>query len=410
MNPIYEFHACIGSGKTTQVPQFCLEDAAARGVPCNIIIAQPRRISAMSVAERVAAERGDKIGSTVGYTIRLESKATPNTRLLFCTTGILLKRLEEDATLENVTHVFVDEVHERSIESDFLLMVLRDMLPKRPAVAPLKVILMSATLDASLFHDYFWDAPSVKFPGRTFPVTELYLEDALDVTRHTVKGNEDWCNKGKKSSPNGRDKVVVPVEEKDDMLLSEDELSSRYSKHSLNTRTALAKLDHNEINYTLAVDTINWLSNLSSPGDAANYIKGNATSNKKNVSMEPSTNDTTSSAILVFLPGIKEITTLQELLVKSLTGTAREWILPIHSSIPPEEQRLVFTRPPKGIRKVVLATNIAETAITIDDVAFVVDTGRMKENRYDPLKRMSSLEDCLVARSNARQRRGRAGR
>ena len=370
----------------------------------------------MSVAERVAAERGDKIGSTVGYTIRLESKATPNTRLLFCTTGILLKRLEEDATLQNVTHVFVDEVHERSIESDFLLMVLRDMLPKRPADAPLKVILMSATLDASLFHDYFWDAPSVKFPGRTFPVTELYLEDALEVTRHIVKGNEDWCSKGKKSPPiraspkPGRDRVIIPLDDKDDVLLSQDELVSRYSKYSNNTQTALAKLDFDEINYTLVVDTIKWLSNLSSPLDAANYIKGNATSNKQNVSMAPSTNDTTSSAILVFLPGIKEITTLQELLVRSLNGTAREWVLPIHSSIPPEEQRLVFTRPPKGIRKVVLATNIAETAITIDDVAFVVDTGRMKENRYDPLKRMSSLEDCLVARSNARQRRGRAGR
>lgn len=108
-----------GSGKTTQVPQFVLEDATETNVPCNIIIAQPRRISAMSVAERVAAERGEAIGRTVGYTIRLESKATSNTRLLFCTTGILLKRLEEDPTLQNVTHVFVDEVHERSIESDF---------------------------------------------------------------------------------------------------------------------------------------------------------------------------------------------------------------------------------------------------------------------------------------------------
>ena len=120
-----------GSGKTTQVPHFVLEDAAARGKPCNIVVAQPRRISAMSVAERIAAERGEDIGGTVGYKIRLESKAKANTRLLFCTTGILLKRLEEDPDLENVTHVFVDEVHERTIESDFLLMVLRDLLKRR---------------------------------------------------------------------------------------------------------------------------------------------------------------------------------------------------------------------------------------------------------------------------------------
>jgi HrpA-like RNA helicase len=421
-----------GSGKTTQVPQFCLEDAAAKGVPCNIIIAQPRRISAMSVAERVAAERGETIGKTVGYTIRLESKATANTRLLFCTTGILLKRLEEDATLQNVTHVFVDEVHERSIESDFLLMVLRDMLPKRPPNAPLKVILMSATVDASIFTNYYWGAPSVKFPGRTFPVTELYLEDALEVTGHVVRGNEDWCNKTKKPSSSGsggsdpnkkpgdwtcvgcqsntfaRNKpcfkcqqsqgsnappsstgnqqqnkkfspVVVPLEDRDGMLLSQQELTSRYSKYSPNTQDALLKLDHNAIDYALVVDTIQWLSNLSSPQDAANYLNGSS-KQKQNVGNTPQTKiDTTSSAILVFLPGIKEITTVQEMLVKTLNSpAAREWVLPIHSSIPPEEQRLVFTRPPKGVRKVVLASNIAETAITIDDVAFVVDTGRMK--------------------------------
>lgn len=463
-----------GSGKTTQVPQFCLEDAATRGVPCNIIIAQPRRISAMSVAERVADERGEQIGKTVGYTIRLESKANTNTRLLFCTTGILLKRLEEDPTLHNVTHVFVDEVHERSIESDFLLMVLRDMLPKRTSDRPLKIVLMSATLDASLFHDYFWDAPSLKFPGRTFPVTELYLEDILDVTGHVVKGNEDWCQKGgggagsrakrgggggnkkddankkpgdwtcmgcqannfarnqacfkckkpkqndhntssttsitsggggrqqQQSTKNGNN--ILSLEDRDDMELTSQELIDRYAQYSSNTQAALRKLDHNVINYDLVVDTIQWLCKLKSPLDAVNYLKSsnnvnNKNNNKKIQQQNTSNNsndgdskviDTTSSAILVFLPGIKEITTLRELLVKSMSSPAdREWVLPIHSTIPPEEQRLVFTRPPKGVRKVVLATNIAETAITIDDVAFVVDTGRMKENRYDPLKRMS---------------------
>jgi HrpA-like RNA helicase len=121
--------------------------------------------------------------------------------------------------------------------------------------------------------------------------------------------------------------------------------------------------------------------------------------------------DSSANAILIFLPGIKEITTLQEQLVYSLRSQEeRDWVLPIHSTVPPEDQRRVFTRPPPGVRKIVLATNIAETAITIDDVAFVIDTGRMKENRYDPLRRMASLDDCLVSRANARQRRGRAGR
>ena len=205
-----------GSGKTTQVPQYVLEDAAERGETGNIIVAQPRRISAMSVAERVAAERGEMIGGTIGYTIRLESKASRNTRMLFCTTGILLKRLEDDKDLENVTHVFVDEVHERSIESDFLLMVLRDCMKRR--TAPLKIILMSATLDATLFHTYFDGAPSVKFPGRTYPVTELYLEHAIEATGHTVNNSDDWVRKGNKKSndsfnPHGAPRPPSPDDE-----------------------------------------------------------------------------------------------------------------------------------------------------------------------------------------------------
>jgi hypothetical protein len=314
-----------GSGKTTQVPQYCLEDAANRGVPCNIIIAQPRRISAMSVAERVAAERGDPLGQTVGYTIRLESKATQNTRLLFCTTGILLKRLEEDETLANVTHVFVDEVHERSIESDFLLMVLRDLIPKRTSGSPLKVVLMSATLDASLFHDYFWGAPNVKFPGRTYPVTELYLEDALEVTGHIVRGNEDWCRKGGSGGGGGGggkgkgggggkgkgggggggartfdDPRLYALADRDDEYLDQMELSSRYSYYSPNVQQALMKLDHNAINYGLVVETIAWLSSLPSPQHAAAYLNGG----RPQQAHDPD-QDTTSSAILVFLPVTK---------------------------------------------------------------------------------------------------------
>jgi hypothetical protein len=132
------------------------------------------------------------------------------------------------------------------------------------------------------------------------------------------------------------------------------------------------------------VQTIAWLSSLASPKDAERYM-GSGGRYQQQSPMEGEQQDSSSNAILVFLPGIKEITTLQELLCNSPAfrmEPARSWVLPIHSTIPPEEQRLVFTRPPPGVRKVVLATNIAETAITIDDVAFVVDTGRMKENRW----------------------------
>ena len=186
-----------GCGKTTQVPQFVLEEAAAEGRPCSVLCTQPRRISAMSVAERVAAERGERLGAAVGYSIRLESKSSAATCLLFCTTGILTRRLKDDPDLEGVTHVFVDEVHERSMESDFLLMVLRDLLRRRPS---LRLCLMSATLDASLFSDYFArggkPVPTVKMPGRAFPVAALYLEDAIELVGHAVQPGADWAKRG----------------------------------------------------------------------------------------------------------------------------------------------------------------------------------------------------------------------
>jgi HrpA-like RNA helicase len=125
-----------GCGKTTQVPQFLLDDMieSERGASCYIICTQPRRISAVSVAERVADERGEKIGQSVGYQIRLESKKSSSTRLLFCTTGILLRRLQGDSKLEGVSHIVVDEIHERSIDSDFLLIILKELMARRPDI------------------------------------------------------------------------------------------------------------------------------------------------------------------------------------------------------------------------------------------------------------------------------------
>ncbi|KAG5229835.1 ATP-dependent RNA helicase [Salix suchowensis] len=152
-----------GCGKTTQLPQYILEYEieAARGAACSIICTQPRRISAMSVSERVAAERGEKLGESVGYKVRLEGMRGRDTRLLFCTTGILLRRLLLDRDLKGVTHVIVDEIHERGMNEDFLLIVLRDLLPRRPE---LRLILMSATLNADLFSSYFGGAPAIHIP------------------------------------------------------------------------------------------------------------------------------------------------------------------------------------------------------------------------------------------------------
>lgn len=154
------------------------------------VCTQPRRISAIGVAERVAAERVERIGNVVGYQIRLESKMSSSTRLLFCTTGILLRRLESDPDLTDVTHVIVDEVHERSEESDFLLMILRDLVRRKK---DLRILLMSATLNANLFAGYFGSVPVIDIPGRTFPVDQIFLEEIIDMTGYCVEPRSQFA-------------------------------------------------------------------------------------------------------------------------------------------------------------------------------------------------------------------------
>lgn len=173
-----------GCGKTTQVPQFILDSWIQEcvGEFANIVCTQPRRIAAIGVAERVAVERGTSIGHQVGYAIRGENKSSRNTKLLFCTTGILLRRLHSDPTLQGVTHVMVDEVHERSVDSDFLLIIIRDLIRKRK---DLRLILMSATINSEFFSAYFDGCPVFEIPGFTHPVEELYMEQIVARTGHT---------------------------------------------------------------------------------------------------------------------------------------------------------------------------------------------------------------------------------
>lgn len=171
-----------GSGKTTQVPQYLLELFAERNEPVRIICTQPRRIAAISVAERVANERGEQLGGTVGYQIRLENRVSSKTALMFCTTGILLRTLMyQEGNLDRVTHLIIDEVHERDRFVDFLLGVLRSRLPRLPN---LRLILMSAALDISVFSNYFGSCPVLHVQGKCFPVAEFFLEDVLELTDH----------------------------------------------------------------------------------------------------------------------------------------------------------------------------------------------------------------------------------
>jgi len=415
-NQVVVISGATGCGKSTQVPQFILEDwFELNAPPCNIVCTQPRRISATGVADRVAKERSDTIGNLVGYNIRLESKQSSKTRLLFCTTGILLRRLESDPLLEDVTHIVVDEVHERSEESDFLLMILRDVLPKRKN---LHLILMSATVNAELFSSYFSGAPVLDIPGRTFPVEPIFLEDCIHLARYAIEEHSPFARKVERSNLGGLDKEVFKGDFRDfdmdemsaamalqdesfkpakpgtpDEKCSMKQVFHRYKVEydcSEPVSRTLALMDHDKINYELIEQMLLFI------------VEGG--SRELRVPMDGS--------ILVFLPGMAEIQTLHEMLGQNrrLGKEAAFKLVPLHSTLTSEEQAQVFSRSKPGQRKIVLATNIAETSITIEDCVFVVEAGRMKERRFDPDKNMESLDTVWVSRANAAQRKGRAGR
>lgn len=177
-NQVVVISGGTGSGKTTQIPQYLLDAAidAGHGSDCKMVCTQPRRIAATSVAKRVADERGEPLGQSVGFAVRMKSEPPRKYGSIeFCTTGVLLRRLQNDKTLEGIKYILIDEVHERDINTDFLLLLMKDVLEARK---DLKLILMSATLDAEGFSNYFNNAPLVDIPSAPrFPVEEVYIED-----------------------------------------------------------------------------------------------------------------------------------------------------------------------------------------------------------------------------------------
>ena len=177
-----------GSGKTTQVVQYLLEEASLTSQPVRMVCCQPRRLTTVTVAERVAAERGEKVGGTVGYQIRLESCISPRTVVTFATYGVLLRSLcGATDLLDSLTHVLIDEIHERDAMADFLLTVMKDALVRNKK---LKLVLMSATLDTQLFLDYFPECRHISLAGRMFPVEEFSLEKILVVTNYSSQEME----------------------------------------------------------------------------------------------------------------------------------------------------------------------------------------------------------------------------
>ncbi|KAF1970996.1 P-loop containing nucleoside triphosphate hydrolase protein [Bimuria novae-zelandiae CBS 107.79] len=343
-----------GSGKSTQSVQFVLDDFIQRqlGSVANIVCTQPRRISALGLADRVADERCSQVGDEIGYTIRGESKQRPGaTKITFVTTGVLLRRLQTSggssddvvAALADVSHVVVDEVHERSLDTDFLLVLLRDILRRRK---DLKVILMSATLDADVFERYFHDVGPVgrvEIQGRTYPVQDWYMDDIVHATGFSGADAEVEEDRGGKP-------------------LAGNLMSVGFG-----------------INYDLIAETVHYIDQQLGEKDGG---------------------------ILIFLPGTMEI----DRTIQALRNFSNFHALPLHASLLPVEQKRVFPPAPPGKRKIIAATNVAETSITIEDIVAVIDTGRVKETSFDPQNNMVRLAETWASRAACKQRRGRAGR
>ncbi|KJX95026.1 hypothetical protein TI39_contig4141g00005 [Zymoseptoria brevis] len=392
-----------GSGKTTQVPQILLDNAIERGEGgfCDIVCTQPRRLAATSMAHRVAVERNEPIGNTVGYHVRFDrTLPRPGGSITYCTTGILLAQLKSDpdGVFDRVSHLVIDEVHERDLQTDFLLVILKKAIAHRKASrkAVPKVILMSATLDRKLFADYLtqYDSngktvcPALSVPGRTFPVKERYLADIVNEIESAHKAEfEALMQVG-----NGTSEAFLAAE---NMFASRS--TTKGNVIDWKRGTTLAKHDvadpsgekeESMVPVALLAATI------------AHVCKTSADD----------------GAILAFLPGLSEILSTEELLLQGpifgvdFNNAARYRIHLLHSQVDPEKQSEVLDRPTPGCRKIILSTNIAETSITVPDVKHVVDTGKMRESRYDQVRRITKLQTVWESTSNARQRAGRAGR
>ena len=301
--------APTGSGKTTQVPQMVL-DAGLAG-DRKVVVLQPRRVAARTVAARVAWERGCKLGAEVGYQIRFDDVTSLGTRICFVTEGILLRWLQDDAALGDVGMLLFDEFHERNLMSDVALALVKQIQQARRP--DLKIVVMSATLDAEPVANYLGGCPILVSEGQSFPV-EVYHLDMPDERPRTDQ----------------------------------------------------------------AADAVERIVNAGEPGD-----------------------------ILVFMPGMGEIASTIGALRAARTKE-RLALIPLHGELQPEEQDVAFA--PNPLRKVIVATNVAETSVTIDGIRHVVDGGEARVARYDAERGIGTLFIEEISRASADQRKGRAGR
>lgn len=363
-----------GCGKTTQIPQFIFEENKL----AKILICQPRRLAAIGVANRVAEELNEEIGNTVGYMVRGDSKASKFTKLVFCTYGVMLRRLQHDSNLDGVDYIILDEVHERGMDSDFSLALLMAAMRNRK---DLKLIVMSATISTEKFAIYLEakigasSVPVLSIPGYTFPVEEFYKGDFEDIVRNK--------------------KVILNPEYDSD-------------GYEVNGGMIAHKRKGEVLDYDLIVRLILMLSRGYDDEDLEG-LEGKELVKRKAV-LSPA-----EGTILVFMPGVVEINKLIRLLqdnwsLSIAASIVSPYILPLHGNLTPFEQKKVFEKTNRGYIKIVVATNVAEASITIPDVTVVIDSCRVKEIDFDIERQMTALIMKLAAHDSLRQRRGRAGR
>ncbi|CAK1583629.1 unnamed protein product [Parnassius mnemosyne] len=361
--PVVIIEGPTGCGKTTQVPQWILDDSYKNRKPCKIVVTQPRRIAAISIAKRVAQERGWDLGGIVGYQVALESRVSNDTRIHYVTTGLLLQKLVAAKNMNEYTHVILDEVHERGQEMDFLLLVVKKLLY---TVSPrVKVVLMSATFNRKAFADYFM-IPTPRGLEMSTCIKVVKKEPMFTVKTFYLNHLNKFGSILQEATPKGESPGINP------------------EMHHLVIKliNAFEQIDKQEDCYT-----------------------------------DRSQADLPS--VLIFLPGINEIEELYACLTDGALRTkicdkecARYnwWVLPLHSTITADEQVRVFQRAPVGHRKIILATNIAESSITVPDIKYVIDYCLMKVLVADENTNFTSLQLSWASKTNCEQRAGRAGR
>ncbi|XP_059485711.1 probable ATP-dependent RNA helicase kurz [Neocloeon triangulifer] len=407
-NPIVVLAGETGSGKTTQVPQFLYEAGYARNGKM-ICVTEPRRVAAISMSSRVASEM-NLSGREVSYLIRFEGNATPSTRILFMTDGVLLREARRDLLLSKYSVVVVDEAHERSVFTDILVGLLSRVVRLRQQRGdPLKLIVMSATLRLEDFTEntrlFRTVPPVIKVDSRQFPVTVHFARKTVD----------DYVSEAYRKTC----KIHTQLPDGGILVFLTGQKEVKFLVHKLRSAFPLNqnvdKKDEEKINEEEKepMEEQKEEDQLEAEFDSSLRKKGGKKKKKKKgmglnvVSLDSFAETVPEDELADELEGDDDL----EIADCELPAIRQPlWVLPLYSLLPSHKQALVFRPPPTGARLCVVATNIAETSLTIPGVKYVVDTGRTKHRRTDKLTGVSTFEVDWTSKASAEQRTGRAGR